>query len=91
MTTRTRITLIFVLQYPGLTNQQVFEKVVGGYRMEQPQGCPDVIYRMMWNCWRLTKRPTFGDMEKVKELISMYTNCGQHGCLAGFDGSWAPY
>eukprot|EP00045_Choanoeca_perplexa_P016726 m.229631 g.229631 ORF g.229631 m.229631 type:complete len:1594 (+) comp17343_c0_seq1:69-4850(+) len=52
------------MPYPGLTNQQVFEKVVGGHRMEQPQGCPDVIYRMMWNCWRLTKRPSFADMEK---------------------------
>ncbi len=31
------------MPYPGLTNQEVFDKVLGGQRMDQPTDCPDVM------------------------------------------------
>ncbi|EDQ85058.1 uncharacterized protein MONBRDRAFT_12183 [Monosiga brevicollis MX1] len=52
------------LPYTDMSNQQVFEQVVAGYRMEQPQGCPDVIYKIMWECWRLSDRPSFENLEE---------------------------
>ena len=47
--------------YPGLNNEQVFQKVICGYRMEKPEDCPDEVYQIMLKCWEKNpkKRPTF--------------------------------
>ena len=38
--------------YIGMTNKEVLEKVLEGYRMPQPMGCPDKVYDIMQYCWR---------------------------------------
>ena len=47
--------------YPGMSNYEVLEGVVQGYRMPSPPGCPDPLYQIMLSCWKAEpdKRPTF--------------------------------
>ena len=51
--------------YSGMTNKEASSKVVSGYRMEQPSGCPDALYCVMQSCWETKpqERPTFKDLE----------------------------
>ena len=44
----------------------LLSKVVDGYRLTQPQGCPDELYSLMVKCWaqRPTDRPHFPDIIK---------------------------
>ncbi|EGD77336.1 TK protein kinase [Salpingoeca rosetta] len=52
------------MPYPGKSNAQVFEDVVAGGRLDQPPGCPDGVFDIMWECWQLEDRPSFSEMEK---------------------------
>jgi len=47
--------------YFGLTNREVVQKLEEGYRMPQPPGCPDALYRIMLETWHRDplERPTF--------------------------------
>jgi len=58
------------MPYPGLSNQEVYEKVMSGYRMEQPPCCPDAIYKLMVQCWRdPEERPSFFELaERLKDV-----------------------
>ncbi len=38
--------------YAGMTNPEVRDKVLQGYRMFKPPGCPDKLYDIMLHCWR---------------------------------------
>ncbi|KAM9202880.1 leukocyte tyrosine kinase receptor [Dugong dugon] len=40
------------MPYPGRTNQEVLDFVVGGGRMDPPRGCPGPVYRIMTQCWQ---------------------------------------
>ena len=44
-----------------MSNAEVFEKVVGGYRMPSPDNCPKEIYEWMFACWKVEpeQRPSF--------------------------------
>lgn len=43
---------------------QVKSKVVEGYRLPHPQGCPEELYKVMLRCWaqRPTDRPHFTEV-----------------------------
>jgi insulin receptor len=47
--------------YQGLANEQVLQFVLRGDILERPNGCPDILYRLMLACWqkRPINRPTF--------------------------------
>ena len=51
--------------YPGMTHHEVLMSVKDGYRMEQPDGCPDDLYNHMRRCWREKpeERPTFESLQ----------------------------
>lgn len=53
------------LPYRGMTNGEVLYKIQQGYRMPQPQGCPDKLYAIMQNCWKKDpdSRPTFHTLQ----------------------------
>lgn len=53
------------LPYPGMTNEEVLEKVQQGYRMPCPRGCPDKLYDIMLDCWQeeSSNRPTFETLQ----------------------------
>ena len=57
--------------YPAMTNSEVKEQIVQGYRMPQPKGCPDQLYNIMLHCWREnpTSRPRFEALQWQLEEI----------------------
>ena len=50
--------------YASYSNEQVRSKVIEGYRLPQPQNCPDELYSLMLHCWlpQATERRSFGDL-----------------------------
>ena len=59
--------------YPGMTNNQVLERLQQGYRMPSPPGCPDELYNIMLECWRdePATRPTFETLQwRLEEFFT---------------------
>ena len=44
-----------------MSNAEVIEKVLGGYRLPSPDNCPNEIYQCMIACWneQAEQRPSF--------------------------------
>ncbi|XP_068458065.1 tyrosine-protein kinase Lyn [Clinocottus analis] len=59
--------------YPGMTKTEVMSSVQRGYRMPQPDNCPDELYEILTSCWKHKPedRPTFEYMQSV--LDDFYT------------------
>ena len=55
----------------GMQMFVIKEKVLEGYRMKQPEGCPGDIYEAMTACWDSTPedRPTF---KELHEFLTKY-------------------
>ncbi|NXG67591.1 LCK kinase, partial [Hemiprocne comata] len=53
----------------GMTNPEVIQNLERGYRMPQPDNCPQELYELMMQCWkeRPEERPTFEYMKSVLE------------------------
>lgn len=53
--------------YDGMTLAQFGELVLRGGRLEQPDRCPDELYRLMRRCWAPDEyaRPTFADLQRA--------------------------
>jgi fyn-related kinase len=65
--------------YPGMTDDEVADKIEQGYRMPKPldYGCPEKLYHMMLNCWQVSPndRPTFAILQwKLEELFTSNKN-----------------
>ncbi|XP_056404325.1 tyrosine-protein kinase Srms-like [Hyla sarda] len=58
------------IPYKGVNNRDVITKVTQGYRLPQPQGCPNEMYKLMLLCWmdKPQDRPSF------QELVEKFTN-----------------
>ncbi|XP_001506767.1 protein-tyrosine kinase 6 [Ornithorhynchus anatinus] len=61
------------MPYPGMSNSEVHQKVLTGFRMLSPPKCPPMIYELMCKCWNITpeERPTF---KCLKEKLFCFTN-----------------
>lgn len=58
--------------YQGISNTDVVQKVLNGYRLEKPHRCPDDMYQMVTKCWHTEAehRPSFATVKKsVVEFI----------------------
>lgn len=53
------------IPYPGMNNAEVLHQVDKGYRMPPPQGCPELLYQIMLDCWKANAddRPTFETLQ----------------------------
>lgn len=51
--------------YPQLSSTQVILEVERGYRMSCPPNCPDKLYTLMLDCWRVPDRarPSFESLQ----------------------------
>ena len=51
--------------YPGMRNKEILTKLKQGYRMPRPNKCPEMLYKIMLDCWKAepNKRPTFEDLK----------------------------
>ncbi|XP_025418891.1 vascular endothelial growth factor receptor 1 isoform X3 [Sipha flava] len=62
-----------VTPYPNIQKfNELFEKLVGGYRMEQPKYANFDIYNIMLDCWKMNPmtRPSFTDLsERLGDLL----------------------
>ncbi|KAG8143009.1 hypothetical protein E2320_000290, partial [Naja naja] len=65
----------FILEYSlsnqmfGMSNPEVIENLERGYRMPQPDNCPEELYKLMLQCWKdkPEQRPTFEFLKGVLE------------------------
>lgn len=53
--------LIFLLLFVLQPLKEVVPRVEKGYKMDCPDGCPEVVYNIMKQCWNLdpAARPSF--------------------------------
>mmetsp|Transcript_13854 Transcript_13854/g.19241 ORF Transcript_13854/g.19241 Transcript_13854/m.19241 type:complete len:752 (-) Transcript_13854:300-2555(-) len=64
------------IPYADMTNFEVMQKVVAGYRLRCPNECPEAIYALMLQCWQQNPetRPGFKDIYDVIETVSKNYN-----------------
>nr|XP_012229232.1 PREDICTED: vascular endothelial growth factor receptor kdr-like isoform X1 [Linepithema humile] len=58
--------------YPGMEAEKQYQKLIEGYRMEQPEYAIDEVYDIMLQCWKAkpTLRPSFSDLvESIGNLL----------------------
>uniref|UniRef100_A0A670YAP5 Tyrosine-protein kinase n=1 Tax=Pseudonaja textilis TaxID=8673 RepID=A0A670YAP5_PSETE len=57
------------IPYPGMSNPEVIQNLERGYRMPQPDNCPEELYKLMLQCWKdkPEQRPTFEFLKGVLE------------------------
>ncbi|KAJ8024538.1 Tyrosine-protein kinase ABL2 [Holothuria leucospilota] len=57
--------------YQGMAPREVIVRVKAGYRLEQPEGCPNEVYDIMCQCWQYepSHRPTFESIKISLEKI----------------------
>ncbi|XP_071369983.1 tyrosine-protein kinase CSK isoform X2 [Centroberyx affinis] len=58
--------------YPRIPLKDVVPRVEKGYKMDCPDGCPEVVYNMMKQCWDLdpVARPSFKMLSETIQHIS---------------------
>ncbi|XP_029351842.1 tyrosine-protein kinase SRK2 isoform X2 [Echeneis naucrates] len=62
------------MPYPAMTNYQVVQKILEGYRMPPPPNCPNVMYGIMMECWKEHEqdRPTFETLQwKLEDFFDL--------------------
>ncbi|KAL2082990.1 hypothetical protein ACEWY4_020763 [Coilia grayii] len=54
--------------YPGVQNHEIYDYLLDGHRLKQPNDCLDELYEIMYSCWRADPldRP---DFTQVRELL----------------------
>jgi serine/threonine protein kinase len=65
------------IPYTQYSNSETVEKVLAGYRLPSPVGCPVEIYRLMMACWskNQAERPSFKQIcEALPEKVSRITH-----------------
>jgi len=67
--------------YPGMDNAMVIVQVMAGYRTPQPSNCPNVVYKLMTDCWDQNpeSRPLFRDILSRCAKIVDESNSGALG------------
>ena len=59
-----------MLPYNGLTAKKVWSNVLKGIRLQQPDKCPDGIYKIMCDCWaEYLERPVFTQLLERLEAL----------------------
>ncbi|XP_058523605.1 tyrosine-protein kinase Mer [Ochotona princeps] len=57
--------------YPGVQNHEMYEYLLHGHRLTQPEGCLDQLYEIMYSCWRTDPldRPSFSTLRQQLEKL----------------------
>uniref|UniRef100_A0A670KBL5 Tyrosine-protein kinase Mer n=1 Tax=Podarcis muralis TaxID=64176 RepID=A0A670KBL5_PODMU len=58
--------------YPGVQNHEIYDYLLHGHRLKQPEGCLDELYEIMYSCWRAdpAERPVFSELKLHLEKLS---------------------
>lgn len=56
----------------GMSGHQVIQQLDSGYRLPQPVGCPDLLYKIMQQCWSAEPdaRPSFESLREQLEILT---------------------
>uniref|UniRef100_A0AAY4E0I6 receptor protein-tyrosine kinase n=1 Tax=Denticeps clupeoides TaxID=299321 RepID=A0AAY4E0I6_9TELE len=59
--------------YPGVQNHEIYDYLLEGHRLKQPNDCLDELYEIMYSCWRADPldRP---DFTQVREMLEKLAN-----------------
>ena len=57
--------------YSGIELKNVMPRVIEGHRLDQPKGCPDDVWDVVYSCWvrEPNRRPTFRQLRKAFEYL----------------------
>uniref|UniRef100_A0A5F8HGC6 Tyrosine-protein kinase Mer n=1 Tax=Monodelphis domestica TaxID=13616 RepID=A0A5F8HGC6_MONDO len=58
--------------YPGVQNHEIYDYLIHGHRLKQPDDCLDELYEIMSSCWRVNPldRPTFSELKlRLEKLL----------------------
>ncbi|XP_051831767.1 tyrosine-protein kinase Mer [Antechinus flavipes] len=58
--------------YPGVQNHEIYDYLIHGHRLKQPDDCLDELYEIMFSCWRVNPldRPTFSELKlRLEKLL----------------------
>ncbi|KAF4796548.1 Tyrosine-protein kinase FRK [Turdus rufiventris] len=60
------------MPYHGMSGHQVIQQLDIGYRLPQPEGCPDLLYKIMQQCWSAEPdaRPSFESLSEQLEILT---------------------
>nr|XP_025037297.1 tyrosine-protein kinase Mer isoform X1 [Pelodiscus sinensis] len=58
--------------YPGVQNHEIYDYLLYGHRLKQPEDCLDELYEIMFACWRADPhdRPAFPELRLRLEKLS---------------------
>ncbi|XP_029392687.1 tyrosine-protein kinase Mer isoform X1 [Mus pahari] len=58
--------------YPGVQNHEMYDYLLHGHRLKQPEDCLDELYAIMYSCWSADPldRPTFSVLKLQLEKLS---------------------
>ncbi|XP_057637849.1 tyrosine-protein kinase Mer [Chionomys nivalis] len=58
--------------YPGVQNHEMYDYLLHGHRLKQPEDCLDELYDIMYACWSADPldRPTFSTLRLQLEKLS---------------------
>ncbi|XP_034619850.1 tyrosine-protein kinase Mer isoform X3 [Trachemys scripta elegans] len=57
--------------YPGVQNHEIYDYLLHGHRLKQPEDCLDELYKVMFSCWRADprERPAFPELKLHLEKL----------------------
>ncbi|KAM7172144.1 tyrosine-protein kinase Mer isoform 2-T2 [Macrochelys suwanniensis] len=58
--------------YPGVQNHEIYDYLLHGHRLKQPEDCLDELYDVMYSCWRADprERPAFPELKlRLEKLL----------------------
>ena len=67
------------LPYGPISNEEITEKVLSGYRLPAPDNCPQEVEKLIINCCKETPehRPTFAQIyDSIVNILKSYTGDG---------------
>ncbi|XP_062375779.1 tyrosine-protein kinase Mer [Sardina pilchardus] len=58
--------------YPGVQNHEIYDYLLDGHRLKQPNDCLDELYEIMYSCWRADPldRPDFTQARELLEKLA---------------------
>ncbi|KAM5227798.1 tyrosine-protein kinase Mer [Ctenodactylus gundi] len=81
--------------YPGVQNHEMYDYLLHGHRLKQPEDCLDELYAIMLSCWSADPgdRPGFAELRAqlakllervpgVQDAAALYVNTGRAEALA---------
>ena len=67
------------------SNQETIQQISNGYRLSLPQNCPDEVYAVMLDCWRVEpkERPSFKNLfETLDDLLKKSSKVSDYGATS---------